>query len=585
MLGRDDGRVRIWRTVLTRRQPSIPRGGRYTFRADKSAVQLVIAADEAVAGAARPGRRSAPAACFPSPRSKEPRPPAAFAITPDASLVAGMARRLDASGRFDEDASMLAVWDSGSGRLVRKIEAARVTSDVALSPDGKLFAVGGSEDRSRISVCLGPCPRAEPVMTLERRNRGSTACCSAPISLRRNDPPRLGASLAAGRGRFGRNRDHLGHEHPSPAQLLSRFQLRRSRPGLPPRWHDLGFRGPARWSGSGTHCDRGGYLLDLQANNYNFLSTRLAFSPDAWKRLAVGGQPGFGSTGGADVWELEDDRGIKTLRGLLGTVEKAIMSSDGRLVAGLAQNWQIGIWDGATGRLIHVFDVPRGVSADNGALVLSADGRRFVCAAGRGAVLLDVATGQVIKTWELPAGFMDNLAFYGEQLLSVRVETSEKRVPPYGTDSRPYPRVVRIRELLGRNPMTPIGELRDFNLHVLDSAVSLAMAEVLWLSRVRRLRARKRISKLFEAPTGKEIATIPSQLPVEHDAAWFRFDPTGRALAHSRAMQAPIRLLAIPSLTFLDDLGPPYPLAIGAGGKRWLCRIRVTTSQSSRLTS
>ncbi len=561
LLGGDDGRVRIWdgadsTTTLD------PKGvGAFTFRADKSAVQLVIAAD----------KRSLELHDLEKGRLlRSFKPPIegasatrAFAITPDASLVAGMARRLDASGRFDEDASMLAVWDSGSGRLVRKIEAARV-SDVALSPDGKLFAVGDEDGR----ISVWPVPEGEPVMTLEGRRNRVNCLLFGPDLLRRNDPPRPGTGWLLAAGDSGGTVTIWDMNTRAPRSFCrgSSYDV-----------HALAFRPDGMTLASaGREVVRlwdiatGRALLDLQTNNYNFLSA-LAFSPDG-KRLAVGGQPGFGSTGGADVWELEDDRGIKTLRGLLGTVEKAIMSSDGRLVAGLAQNWQIGIWDGATGRLIHVFDVPRGVSADNGALVLSADGRRFVCAAGRGAVLLDVATGQVIKTWELPAGFMDNLAFYGEQLLSVRVETSEKRVPPYGTDSRPYPRVVRIRDLLGPNPMTPIGELREFNLHVLDSAVSRDGEYLVVEGFAGSKKTRKRISKLFEAPTGKEIATIPSQLPVEHDAAWFRFDPTGRALAHSRAMQAPIRLLAIPSLTFLDDLGPPYPLAIGAGGKRWLCK-------------
>ncbi len=75
-------------------------------------------------------------------------------------------------------------------------------------------------------------------------------------------------------------------------------------------------------------------LLDLRSN-YNFLSA-LAFSPDG-RWLAVGGHTAFGNAGGAHVWELEDDRGIQTLRGLLGPIEKAMISSDGRLVAGLAK--------------------------------------------------------------------------------------------------------------------------------------------------------------------------------------------------------------------------------------------------------
>ena len=53
-------------------------------------------------------------------------------------------------------------------------------------------------------------------------------------------------------------------------------------------------------------------------------------------------------------------RGIRTLRGLRGPVPKTIFSPDGRLIAGLSQDWQVAIWDRASGQLRITLDVPQG---------------------------------------------------------------------------------------------------------------------------------------------------------------------------------------------------------------------------------
>ena len=140
--------------------------------------------------------------------------------------------------------------------------------------------------------------------------------------------------------------------------------------------------------------------------------TALAFSPDG-TRLAVGSRTAHGDPGGVDVYQLEEGRGIRTFRGLRGPVPKTIFSPDGRLIAGLSQDWQVAIWDQASGQLRITLDVPQGLVADNSGLAFSPDSKRFAFSAGRQAKLWDVETGKELGVWPLPEGLQDTLAFRG----------------------------------------------------------------------------------------------------------------------------------------------------------------------------
>jgi hypothetical protein len=226
----------------------------------------------------------------------------------------------------------------------------------------------------------------------------------------------------------------------------------------------------------------------------------------------------------------------------------------------LAQDWQIGVWDRTADRLLHLFDCPRGLVADNAALTFSPDVRRFAAAAGERAVVWDLETGEELRAWKLPKGFQDNLAFHGEQLLSIRVETPDERTPPYGTDPRKYPRICRVRNLLGPDPRAVIRELREFNLHVFHSAVSNDGRHLVVEGLGGPPGAQpERIARLYDAPTGRLIARIPTTLPPTVDNAFFRFDPSGSALVHRHTENGLGHLLSIPDLAYLGDLdGHPF---------------------------
>ena len=87
----------------------------------------------------------------------------------------------------------------------------------------------------------------------------------------------------------------------------------------------------------------------------------LEFSADG-KRLAVGCDALFGAKGLVYLFDLDDGRGIRTLRGLSGRIQKLIFSKEGTRIAALTHDWQVAIWDRERGHLLRQIDVPVGMS-------------------------------------------------------------------------------------------------------------------------------------------------------------------------------------------------------------------------------
>jgi WD40 repeat protein len=163
------------------------------------------------------------------------------------------------------------------------------------------------------------------------------------------------------------------------------------------------------------------------------------------------------------VYEWHDGRGIRTLRGLARPLTKVCFSRDGRLLAAVSQDWQVGLWDLSNARLLHVLSVPPGlVTADNAGLAFSHDGAKFAFMAGSRALLLGAESGECLQEWPLPPGRVDELAFDPSGLLfAFHLEPTDAAAQDF---SRPT--TARIRELLPDGTARPLMELPEFNRDV-----------------------------------------------------------------------------------------------------------------------
>ena len=271
------------------------------------------------------------------------------------------------------------------------------------------------------------------------------------------------------------------------------------------------------------------------------------------------------------VWGLEPARGLQRLRGLDGHVAKVCFSRDGRLLAALAHNWEVAIWDLPSGFLRHVLTAPQGLVADNSALAFSPDGSRFAFSAGHEACAWDVATGAEISRWKLNEGFVNVLAYPGpDKLLSFRMETQDgKRGPFSNAPPAENPRVCRLRQLPEGAAPKLIKEIPDFNWHAYCAAGD-CRGRYFAVDGLGGPRGRQRMVKVFD-PAGKEIASIPTARPGGNQWGWLSFDPTGSLLVAAVSRESRAALLEMPSARLAGQLDPA-PYCVGPGGKYWTYR-------------
>ena len=286
----------------------------------------------------------------------------------------------------------------------------------------------------------------------------------------------------------------------------------------------------------------------------------LSFSPDGTRLAMSSALPTMSHTASdlsrVEIWNIENGRGVQTLRGLSSLVTKIEYSPDSRLVAGLAGDWQVGIWDRRTGALLHLLAPPEGIAPDNAGLAFSRDGRRFGFAAGKNATLWDLDSGGRAGRWHFPSGLSDRLVFLDSgELLLLRVETkSGEQAPGRDADYHQHPRVARLRALLDAGEMRTMLEIPHFNRHVFGCDITHDGLYLAFDGMRIDDRGIDHSIVVFDRVTGKPTWTIPCG--PEPDGGGVQFDASGRFLLLNRAGDGGYRLLAMPLGTPARELEP-----------------------------
>jgi WD40 repeat protein len=422
----------------------------------------------------------------------------ALAMAPDTTKVAAAVRTPE-GGRF-------AVWDALSGEPLGKVDD--LVCAIAFSPDGALLATGDSNG----TVVVRRLPALEVISSLSV-GRFPIACLAFGANSRANFPgetEELPWDLAVG--------DNVA------AISVINLSARRVRKEL----QDPAFSLSAlAFSHDGTILasasarirlwDVASGRVLLNAPGYGSVSG-VAFSSDG-RRLASASELLWGGTS-LNVWDIEDHRGIRTLRGLNAGIERVWWSPDGKRVGGLAFNWELGVWAMPEGRLTHLLRVPPGESADNAALIFFPDSPRMAFAAGSEVFVYDLAERRQLHRWPLPAGYADSLRLENEgRLLHLHSE---------GTQG-PERRMWVLRNLFAKDPEKPLFKQPDTNSLTWQTDLPPAGNLLLVSGGARDTNVTGSALIAWSTETGAQLWKVPSSL--RYDGGQWCRDPTATFLA------------------------------------------------------
>jgi WD40 repeat protein/predicted Ser/Thr protein kinase len=187
----------------------------------------------------------------------------------------------------------------------------------------------------------------------------------------------------------------------------------------------------------------------------------LRFSEDG-QQLFVASKGVVG--GRMEVWNIENGRGVQTLRGLRGQISRVCFSGNGRRVAAFGRH-EITVWDRIDGRRVRVWNVPQELRGMEAALALNEDGTELTFASEITVRRWDVATGKLIMELTLRPAIGNTLGFPAPgRLMLFRLETTAPDGVPYqDIEAKVVPRVCRMYDLTQNNPQKPVLEDQDLN--------------------------------------------------------------------------------------------------------------------------
>jgi serine/threonine protein kinase/WD40 repeat protein len=466
--------------------------------------------------------------------------PGALASDPSTPLgLSADALLAAAPVREKTGATTLIVWDAASARERRRFTWQ--PTSIAFSPDGSLVA-SGSTDGNIAVWSLATGARIADLGTGRTAVQCLTFGRDTVLRTSRNPRPEAAAHgwlLAAGDRSVAATYDIQRRQTRSICRggLAEIFAV-----AFAPDGATVASSGRDRvylWD-----VATGRMLLSFDDADY---SHGLVFAPDG-RRLATGKMPVWGA-GLVSIVELELSRGIQTYRGLAGPISAVWFSAEARRLAALSNDWQAAVWERDSGRLVAVIDAPPAQFVDNASLALSPDGRRLAYAGGHEARVWDLDTG-VESAWSFRQGEADHegrqdqLAFTApDRLLSARVENQNGKGVPAGATTPDARRVIRVRNLLGSEPLKPLAEVTELDLEIDGNHLS-SDGKYLVVTGFRGPGDQRRhLLNGYEASTGKRLWSAPFSAPA--NSGGVGVDPTSSTICFDLGDGKPKTLLEI----------------------------------------
>jgi WD40 repeat protein len=434
----------------------------------------------------------------------------------------------------------IAVWDAASDQPIKILEH-KATQDLVLSPDGGLLAAW--DDTGEITVWTLPDGKRS---SLFRVGRCPVACIAFGCDPMWRQGPSAPSWLLAVAESSG---------------LVTIWDLVQNRPRSFCRGSEFSVWAMdfspdgALLLTAGRHptglwdVTTGACVLHLREGDF---AQSVSFARDG-RHCAFSFANLSSGEPGAKFVELELGNGIRTLYGLRGVVERTTSSPDGRLIAAVTHEWDIGVWERDSGRLLGVLPGPIGRVADSIALAFDPHGRRITCSVGHEARLWDLEKRRMIGQWLLPEGLCDSIAFSGDgRLYLVRQENKSREGGPFPNlfPSDKFPRTVRLYDLLSSTPTQPLVEIDDFDWHIHGIRIA-PDGSVFAVDGIQSGREKKRrIFKVYTCQSRREVGSLPTSLRLDRPS-WFFFDWTSKILAVPLIEDsASVSLFSLPDLGY-----------------------------------